>query len=198
MTKTIYKYSESIEHHIFFIRGMRVILDSDLSSIYGVKTKALNQAVKRKREISGWFCISVETRRPCSYRQSARHPVTNCDRFKTQHSIPSVCVYRTRRTDGFKRIEKFTCSFHEHLCRSGIYPFARNTSTQQGFGAEIIWIRTKGTIARYGTSSYCPCNPTIDGTTGKAKTRDRFPCERVCGKIECEKKKIMRYKRDYV
>ena len=50
MTKTTYKYSESIEQHIFFIRGMRVILDSDLSSIYGVKTKALNQAVKRNKD----------------------------------------------------------------------------------------------------------------------------------------------------
>ena len=50
MTKTTYKYSESIEQHIFFIRGMRVILDSDLSAIYGVKTKALNQAVKRNKD----------------------------------------------------------------------------------------------------------------------------------------------------
>jgi hypothetical protein len=49
MTKTVYKYSESIEQHIFFIRGMRVILDSDLSAIYGVKTKVLNQTVKRNK-----------------------------------------------------------------------------------------------------------------------------------------------------
>ncbi len=50
MTKTVYKYSESIEQHIFFIRGMRVILDSDLSAIYSVKTKVLNQAVKRNKD----------------------------------------------------------------------------------------------------------------------------------------------------
>jgi hypothetical protein len=41
--------SESIEQHIYFIRGMRVILDSDLSALYGVKTKVLNQAVKRNK-----------------------------------------------------------------------------------------------------------------------------------------------------
>src|SRR5437762_14124249 len=34
---------------IYEIRGERVILDSDLPSIYGVETKALNRAVKRNR-----------------------------------------------------------------------------------------------------------------------------------------------------
>lgn len=32
------------------IRGQRVILDSDLAAIYGVKTRVLNQAVKRNRK----------------------------------------------------------------------------------------------------------------------------------------------------
>ncbi|MCX5896048.1 MAG: ORF6N domain-containing protein, partial [Proteobacteria bacterium] len=32
---------------IFTVRGQRVILDFDLAAIYGVSTKALNQAVKR-------------------------------------------------------------------------------------------------------------------------------------------------------
>jgi hypothetical protein len=32
---------------IFTIRGQRVILDADLARLYGVTTKALNQAVKR-------------------------------------------------------------------------------------------------------------------------------------------------------
>jgi len=32
---------------IFYIRGQKVMLDSDLASIYGVETKVLNQAVKR-------------------------------------------------------------------------------------------------------------------------------------------------------
>ena len=33
-----------------FLRGQRVILDSDLATLYGVKTKALNQAVTRNIE----------------------------------------------------------------------------------------------------------------------------------------------------
>jgi hypothetical protein len=36
-----------IEGLIHFIRGQRVMLDSDLAELYGVPTKALNQAVER-------------------------------------------------------------------------------------------------------------------------------------------------------
>jgi len=35
---------------ILNLRGQRVILDADLAVLYGVSTKALNQAVKRNRE----------------------------------------------------------------------------------------------------------------------------------------------------
>ncbi|MDH4301170.1 MAG: ORF6N domain-containing protein [Nitrospira sp.] len=37
----------SMEPLISFIRGHRVILDVDLARLYGVTTKAFNQAVKR-------------------------------------------------------------------------------------------------------------------------------------------------------
>ena len=40
-------YQETIRQKIQIIRGQRVILDSDLAQIYGVSTRALNQAVKR-------------------------------------------------------------------------------------------------------------------------------------------------------
>lgn len=38
---------EPVEKRIRLIRGHRVMLDSDLAAIYGVSTKALNQAVRR-------------------------------------------------------------------------------------------------------------------------------------------------------
>ncbi len=41
---------ELIESSIYILRGQRVMLDSDLSKLYGVRTKVLNQAVKRNRE----------------------------------------------------------------------------------------------------------------------------------------------------
>ena len=38
---------ERVESKIFFIRGKRVMIDSDLAELYDVETKVLNQAVKR-------------------------------------------------------------------------------------------------------------------------------------------------------
>lgn len=38
---------ERITHVILLIRGHKVILDEDLAALYGVETRALNQAVKR-------------------------------------------------------------------------------------------------------------------------------------------------------
>jgi hypothetical protein len=38
---------QQIERRIYLVRGQRVMLDSDLARLYGVATKALNQAVKR-------------------------------------------------------------------------------------------------------------------------------------------------------
>ena len=42
--------AERIGGHIVTVRGQKVILDADLARIYGVATKALNQAVKRNSE----------------------------------------------------------------------------------------------------------------------------------------------------
>jgi ORF6N domain len=42
--------NEPLDPLIFAIRNQRVILDNDLTRIYGVPTKALNQAVKRNAE----------------------------------------------------------------------------------------------------------------------------------------------------
>ncbi len=41
---------EGIGGHIVTVRGQKVILDAALARIYGVATKALNQAVKRNKE----------------------------------------------------------------------------------------------------------------------------------------------------
>ena len=42
--------TERIEQSILLIRDHKVMLDSDLASLYGVETKVLNQAVKRNQE----------------------------------------------------------------------------------------------------------------------------------------------------
>jgi len=45
----------SLEGLIHVIRGQCVMFDSDLAGLYGVPTKAVNQAVRRKKVVrSGW------------------------------------------------------------------------------------------------------------------------------------------------
>ena len=41
---------QTIQSKIYEIRGQRVMLDFDLADMYGVETRALNQAVKRNIE----------------------------------------------------------------------------------------------------------------------------------------------------
>jgi phage regulator Rha-like protein len=41
---------ESITNRIYFIRGLKVMLDRDLAELYGVETKAFKQAVRRNKE----------------------------------------------------------------------------------------------------------------------------------------------------
>ena len=48
MSKQSEKYSlQEIENKIFTIRGIHVMIDSDIAEMYDVETKVLNQAVKR-------------------------------------------------------------------------------------------------------------------------------------------------------
>lgn len=49
-TKTAYLPTEPVESLIRFIRGQKVILDSDLARVYGVTTARLNQQVRRNIE----------------------------------------------------------------------------------------------------------------------------------------------------
>lgn len=65
-----------IEGRIQLIRGLRVLLDADLAVLYGVSTKALNQAVKRN-----------VNRFPPDFRfeltdAEKAEVVTNCDHLK--------------------------------------------------------------------------------------------------------------------
>ena len=42
--------AEKIDRAILIIRGLKVMLDSDLAEIYGVKTSRLNEQVKRNKD----------------------------------------------------------------------------------------------------------------------------------------------------
>jgi hypothetical protein len=70
------------------IRGHRVMLDADLAEVYGVTTKAFNQAIKRNAERfpeDFVFRLSAEEKREL---------VTNCDRFaRLKHSTVVPLVF---------------------------------------------------------------------------------------------------------
>ena len=48
--KSIFRVSETIANKIHFLRGERVLLDSDLAFLYGVETKRLNESARRNRD----------------------------------------------------------------------------------------------------------------------------------------------------
>jgi len=49
MSKQVTVFARRVESRIVLIRGLRVILDSDLAELYGVEVKNLNQQIKRNR-----------------------------------------------------------------------------------------------------------------------------------------------------
>jgi len=50
MTKRNAIVERPVENRILFIRGHKVLLDSDLAELYGVSVKRLNEQVKRNAE----------------------------------------------------------------------------------------------------------------------------------------------------
>jgi hypothetical protein len=79
---------ESIEDAILLIRGQRVILDNDLAKLYGVATKALNQAVRRNLD-----------RLPEDFMfQLTKAETAECERLKRSRS-QIVTLNKTRGTN---------------------------------------------------------------------------------------------------
>lgn len=75
---------ERIEQSILVIRGQRVMLDSDLAKLYGVSTKALNQAVKRNTDrFPKDFMFRLT-------QQEKSEVVTNCDHLSKLKFSPTM------------------------------------------------------------------------------------------------------------
>ena len=78
-----------IQNKIYEIRGQKVMIDRDLAEMYGVQTKALNQAVKRNIErFPEDFMFQLT---------NEELEVTDCDHqfYKDGTKTKSVCVYGT-------------------------------------------------------------------------------------------------------
>ncbi|RAP37687.1 DNA-binding protein [Candidatus Marinamargulisbacteria bacterium SCGC AAA071-K20] len=78
MTKYLTNINEStIQSKILLFRNLKVMLDRDLSELYEVETKVLNQAVKRNRHsFPKDFMFQLS-------ESEKNKVVTSCDRFKS-------------------------------------------------------------------------------------------------------------------
>ena len=81
------KPAKSIETLILTIRGHKVIIDADLAALYGVPTKALNQAIKRNADrFPDDFIIRLT-------KEEKLEVVTKCDhlaRLRFAKTLPSA------------------------------------------------------------------------------------------------------------
>ena len=54
---------EAVASKIFFIRSVKVMLDRDLATLYGIETKALKQAVRRNiKRFRLTLCLNLQKR----------------------------------------------------------------------------------------------------------------------------------------
>lgn len=100
---------ETIESRISYIRDQRVILDSDLAVLYGVETRALNQAVKRhmkKFPLEFMFRLTPKEARQWSHSRSQPvilkqgSNVKYCPYAFTEHGvIMAANILRSPRAD---------------------------------------------------------------------------------------------------
>jgi hypothetical protein len=75
---------ERIENAIYVIHGEKVMLDSDLAKLYGVKTKRLNEQVKRNRNrFPEDFMFQLT-------EQEKNEVVANCDHLSRLRFSPSL------------------------------------------------------------------------------------------------------------
>lgn len=78
---------EIVERRILIIRRTKVMIDHDLAGLYGVTTKALNQAVKRNiKRFPSDFMFQLT-------KEEKKEVVTNCDHLKHlrfSHNLPYV------------------------------------------------------------------------------------------------------------
>jgi hypothetical protein len=84
MNKVNIILADTIEKRILFIRDQKVMIDSDLSELYGVTTKRLNEQVKRNKNRfpnDFMFRLSIEEK---------YEVVANCDHLKKLKFSPNL------------------------------------------------------------------------------------------------------------
>jgi len=136
---------EEIQSRIHTIRGVQVMLDEDMALLYGVKTKVLNQAVKRNSErFSEEFMIQItdgEFDRLRSQIVTSNQIVLDVKKYNEQYPTIEINVFKN--THGrFITIDNTTV-YHFGACLKdlGMKWFA---SSKMDIGAVEMLTRLEG------------------------------------------------------
>ena len=138
---TVYNNSiKEIEEKIFTFRGIQVMIDKDLADVYGVKTKALNQAVKRNIErfperyrfqLSDNELDELVTK--CDRLQILKHSSSNPYAFTEQgvSMLASVLKSDTAVQTSIKIIDAFVAMRHFMLSNAKLFTEIDNLKQHQ-------------------------------------------------------------------
>src|SRR5258708_19454876 len=81
---------QHIQRHIYFIRGHKVMLDSDLAELYGVTTMRLNEQVKRNRRR---FPLDLMIQLTSTEKREVIAICDNPNKLKLSPPFPSAFTY---------------------------------------------------------------------------------------------------------
>ena len=87
---------EVIERRIYFIRTHKVMLDSDLAELYGVRTKRLNEQVKRNIDR---FPADFMFRLNQEESDRLRSQFGDLKTWPRRAALSAICIYGTRGAD---------------------------------------------------------------------------------------------------
>jgi ORF6N domain len=116
---------ESIEQKILNIRSQKVMIDSDIAQLYGIETKALNQAVKRNiNRFPSDFMFELT-------REEMTEVVTNCDHLQKL---------------------KFSKTVPKAFSEQGVYMLATIINSQKAIDTTITIMRTFTKMREFATN----------------------------------------------
>lgn len=116
-----------IQNKIYEIRGQKVMLDRDLAEMYGVETRALNQAVKRNAErFPEDFMFQMTNQEVEIWK------ITNCVSNSIKMGIrqKSICIYRTWCSDAIECTQFQNCYSNKYGYYARICHYQANDNRQ--------------------------------------------------------------------
>src|SRR5207248_1927249 len=136
--------TENLAQLVYFTHGEKVMVDADLARLYGVSTKALNQALRRNRErfpddfvfqlTAEEFAflrsqIVISNARRALFTEASSELVTVCDQFTqaSRRTLPSLRVYRAGRCHAVECLALQARCGSQHRYHAHVRPVAADS-----------------------------------------------------------------------